>query len=968
MRRVKIKALPKDLTQAKDGHETAAKLWNGIQQNWPTVMNEFSLPQTSAGRTLQPVDREDANLEAEKGETAIINQDGIPTNFTVGGKRHSEGGTPLNLPSNSFIFSDTKDMKIKDKDVLAQFNVSKSMTPADISKKYDINKFRGVLADPDSTDLERKTAEMMIGNYNMKLAKLGLAQEAKKGFPQGIPAISVPYIESLNINPNDFFTTQAQPEQFNPDINAARGGTLPKAQSGKMIPGFGEESKAGEFAKLYPDIYGMYMQGLNSNKPEDMISTANEILKQQKSQTPWYSLDMVPWSDADKFSDIAGILKEKASNLTASNSIKKIQEENKANDFKFLQLLNKKKMEYDALPATEYKKRAEKSSEMNELHNLIYTANQQGSLPNPYKGRNNPQAELDYMKNYPKYHGITLPGVVPTSSNEVVVPPVKAAVPNTDTVKVVVKGKNPYLQSKALGGSLDQYQVGGKVRTENYDDGTSAVIDIKTGVVKTYSGPNATGTILNVTTTKAAPATNPSTTSNTNTSKGTGTAQSDEIKIYTPETEAWIAAQVAAGKTVILPKEVPPGSYRKPVQSGVKGEQNLFGKVTWSPKEEADFKARHPWVYEQKPDFNPKDPKIVGKWTENVGHHKIGDPMTKGDQDTLWVQQEYDKINPGYFKQKGVIGTDIDSDFGAHTYSMPGVTGKAVDPATSEAEKTATVVADKKKAAVAAMATQQQPGHDPWWLQDIVKTAGAAGDFFRVKKYAPWQATPGIKLPDPTFYDPSRELAANAEMANIGVQGANAFTNPQAFASVFSEIQGQGAKNAADILGKYNQMNVGVANDFEMKRTDIMNQSAANNAGLATQLADKYAIMNQQFDNSKNQARQNLRQSYIDAVTNKNYTGNMNDLYDQYKIDPSTGGRIRWTHGRPINPEESDQDMITKINATALALRKQNPGLDADKAVEHAIKLHSAGAVQGNKMYGQEALGYPGGQGQGPAQ
>lgn len=251
---------------------------------------------------------------------------------------------------------------------------------------------------------------------------------------------------------------------------------------------------------------------------------------------------------------------------------------------------------------------------------------------------------------------------------------------------------------------------------------------------------------------------------------------------------------------------------------------------------------------------------------------------------------------------------------------------------------------------------QIQPEHDPWWLQDIVKTAGATGDFFRVKKYAPWQATPGVTLPEPTFYDPTRELAASAEMANIGTQGAATFNNPQAFAANFSAIQGQAAKNAADIMGKYNNMNVGVANDFANQNASIMNQAAANRAGLATQLSDKYTIMNQQFDNSKNQARQNLRQSYIDAVTNKNYTANLNDLYDQYKIDPSTGGRIKWTNGRPITPEDtSQQDLFTKFSE----LRQKLP---KDVSDEFILKMITGTDKEkaGNQMYDKSALGYPG--------
>lgn len=821
MRKVKIKALPKDLPQAKDGHETEAKLWNGVQQNWPTVMNQFSLPPTTVGKTLQPVDKKDANLEAEKGETAIINQDGIPTNFNVGGKRHSEGGTPLNLPSNSFIFSDTKDMKIKDKTILEQFNASKGMTPADISKKYDINKFRGVLADPDSSDLDRSTAEMMIANYNIKLAKLGLVQESKKGFPQGIPAISMPYVESMQMNPNDFFITQAQPEQFNPDMTAKLGG-LTKAQEGLSFQPF--MPAAGTY-NVSP-VVGDFTPPPPAKGNKTVQMTPQEYVDMIKAKGSFDILDTGKSKDV-KMHSVSGSDLEKLNTTTPQT----------------------------ANPDT------------------IYNFKAGGSLPSyqeagPVKKRHGWYFEQGLYKLYNNDTLVKFQKENPKTA--------KSAAPKTGTVAKPVKSGDPA-----------------------------------------------------------------------------------EMDIYTPETVELLKRKKAEGKDIILPEIAPPGTKRLPVQHGVKGEKNIYGKVDWKNKAvQDDFFNRQPWVLKERPDFNPADNTIVGKWTENVGHHKVGDPMTKGDQDTLWVQKRYDEMHPGYFNQKGVKGTGLDSDFGAHTFSMPGYKDK-----TPTGEEDAGLIAkspeERKKIAAAALATQKQSGHDPWWLQDVIKTAGAAGDFFRVKKYAPWQATPGVDLPDPTFYDPTRELAANAEMANIGVQGANAFTNPQAFAAAFSQIQGQGVKNAADILGKYNQMNVGIANDFELRRTDIMNQASANRAGLSTQLADKYTIMNQQFDNSKNMARQNLRQSFIDAVTNKNYTGNLNDLYEQYKIDPSTGGRIKWTHGRPINPEETDQDMISKVNATALALRKQNPGLDPDKAVEHAIKLHSAGA-SGNKMYGQEAMGYPG--------
>ena len=186
---------------------------NQFTHNAHLESGKISQKDIDTRQTLGPVPRHLANLEAEKGETAIVNMGGIPAHFKIGGKRHSQGGTPLNLPDNSFIFSDTAKMKIKDPIILAQFGMvvkSGGYTPAEIAKKYDINKFRKILAEPNSENLERKTAEMMIANYNLKLAKLAMLQESKKGFPQGIPVVAMPYILENEIDPSTFLPDQAQ--------------------------------------------------------------------------------------------------------------------------------------------------------------------------------------------------------------------------------------------------------------------------------------------------------------------------------------------------------------------------------------------------------------------------------------------------------------------------------------------------------------------------------------------------------------------------------------------------------------------------------------------------------------------------------------------------------------------------------------------------------------------------------------
>ena len=247
MARVRItKRVPKALSglEMKMSAGLYGKGTNGNSQfrkNGHLEAGKISQQPTEVRDTLQPVARDGANLEAERGETAMVNIDGIPAHFKIGGKRHSEGGTPLNLPDNSFIFSDTAKMKIKDPIILAQFGMvpkKAGYTPAEIAKKYDINTFRKILADPNSEDIERKTAEAMISNYNMKLAKLALVQESTKGFPQGIPAVAMPYVMANDIKPEELFETQGQEEQPDADMGVSRYG-------GNMVSQFNTKAYGG---------------------------------------------------------------------------------------------------------------------------------------------------------------------------------------------------------------------------------------------------------------------------------------------------------------------------------------------------------------------------------------------------------------------------------------------------------------------------------------------------------------------------------------------------------------------------------------------------------------------------------------------------------------------------------------------------------------------------------------------------
>lgn len=145
--------------------------------------------------SISAVPRQFANIEAEGGETVYgdLDSDGMMEHMKINGNRHYQGGVPLNVPEGSFIFSDTKKMKIKDPEILKKFGMSfkkGGYTPATIAKKFPINKYKAILEDKNADPLAKKTARMNYENGEQMLGLLSVVQESMKGLPQGIPNVA----------------------------------------------------------------------------------------------------------------------------------------------------------------------------------------------------------------------------------------------------------------------------------------------------------------------------------------------------------------------------------------------------------------------------------------------------------------------------------------------------------------------------------------------------------------------------------------------------------------------------------------------------------------------------------------------------------------------------------------------------------------------------------------------------------
>jgi hypothetical protein len=136
-----------------------------------------------------------ANVEIEGREVVLNpNLDGI---FNAKGKRHHQGGMPVQLEAGSFVFSDDRSLSLNKQEQevleLKQGNSSnkKNNTPAEVLKRnVDLEHYNTLinnLNDPKKNMLAKSSSELMLKKYKEVIGKIAFAQESKKGFPDDVP-------------------------------------------------------------------------------------------------------------------------------------------------------------------------------------------------------------------------------------------------------------------------------------------------------------------------------------------------------------------------------------------------------------------------------------------------------------------------------------------------------------------------------------------------------------------------------------------------------------------------------------------------------------------------------------------------------------------------------------------------------------------------------------------------------------
>jgi hypothetical protein len=195
--------------------------------------------------TVHGDERATANVEAEKGET-MVTKDQVSNQrklVNIGGKKHPQGGTPLNVPEGTAIYSDT--LKIKDPMLLKYFNTKgkKPKTFAELSKKYDITKLQEERADEGNDKVTNDSLDKSLEDANFKLSALFTLQEfhEKKGSPEEHSKHFEAFLDRTGITYEDMLgVTEEQPAIENPEMMSKYGSEvkfnqLPRADYGDVV-------------------------------------------------------------------------------------------------------------------------------------------------------------------------------------------------------------------------------------------------------------------------------------------------------------------------------------------------------------------------------------------------------------------------------------------------------------------------------------------------------------------------------------------------------------------------------------------------------------------------------------------------------------------------------------------------------------------------------------------------------------
>ena len=1193
--KVKIKKLP----QAKTGMQVQGALFNDFagmaSSNRNTTSEESKLIESKYIKAV-PVDK--ANVEAEGGETVYgdINGDGIPEHKIIKGPRHTHGGVPLNLPEDTFIFSDTPGMRIKDPEVLKSFGFtakSGGYTPAAIAKRYDVDKYRKILEDSNSDAIEKRTAELMIKKYIVKLGCLALEQESMKGFPQGIPVAAKPCMQARGLTEEDILPDEKL-SGLNDQLKKQKEQQEQQANSAQTLGSENQEAQAMSMnqgqpvAQAQPTEQPMSQEGMMKFGGMRRLRRANEGMQQpseeemmmmmqqqqQQQQQPQQGggdqmqqimqqvgqalqqgaapeevaaqliqSQIPPEQVAEIFVQL-GMPQDQVQQLIASimQQMQGAQEEMmrwggqrrlrraqqgmaQPSEEEMMMMMQQQQAEQGQGQA-----QGGDQEQMMEIIQEVQAALQKGISP--------PEIVLSLLQNNLPPEAIVqifvqlgaseqeAVGLVQQSMSQVEQPQGQGMAQRQPSEEEMMAMQQQQMQQApmaeygmAMGGYpmpfydmpeakqgavIDNYSnrrysrsnnlpkagpgitidattmddaalrraiydaqqkdptaiitvnrkgKDGKVTSERLDTKNSGWKlptgdDIKASDLNGFDGSSANGRLaaaqymlikqnLENSTVKAQIIKNArealenpdawtgkgGTRNNNNkwSIQFPGAPPSDQEiidaalahqkrnlmfesqhvdpQLFNDDGDALSSASHVVSKEYINPDTQKPYTLAEATKAKKDLERRGFTNTTiTAQKLKVDLSSnRKDRILQQSTmhaygkaykDFTDGKFKADAD-AQYAMNNFLGNVnmATAGANDERSMARLYGPMGAKISPLDGIVGnTDAGHRFvtASNNYAFSPVENpdcQCTDPTNTatysklkDKDGKCTCTEEVKKCPCGEEMLEPVNGVCPpcekeitikkpappaeFWLQDTIKTLAAASDLAGVKNYGPMAQRFDMQDPRPNFVDPTRELARQREDASMLTAGLEGFAGGQDLSVRSTGIQSQLAKSAADTLSAYDNKNVGIADAFEIKGTDIMNQERTANSNAGALLYRENTIGNQQYDNSKRALTGNLVNQYTNAITNKWKTDATNQMYPQFAVSSGVGGRMFYKGGKDHQIDTSnDTAAWEEAYDWCLARKDKDPSSCATRRMASKNKSQDQ---QGPNSYPGANNSYPG--------
>ena len=784
--------------------------------------------------SLSSVPRDNANIEAEGGETVLtdLTNDGVFGLYDIKGPRHSSGGVPMFLPEQSFIYSDTNKMKFN-KDELAEFGIStkKKMTPAKLSKKYELNKYYANLESPYADKIQSTTAELMLKKNMMNLSKVAFGQESKKKFEEGVPLAAHPYLVQQGIDPIEF--------------------------TAKMEEITREQAQMNAIAALPPEKQQELM----------MLQEMMAQMEQQEQQG-----QQQPMQQPQQMNQEMAMQEQAMARFGGERRLKQAQRGNETGS------------EYATRMGQSWPEGVEDPTydEANEV--WVF----ESGAPSLTK------SEAVQMARAAK-NGAPVPEVYQVQSTQATTEP---AVVDTEIIdEPSTRYGNPGIDPAKWEVWQEKLDAGGHELSTTVDANGRTTVTI----TETRDAPR-----VDIERRQASEL------------QGSGSVN------ITGDDLAEQNRALSENQDYFNDKGLFSDGTRPTLQNSIDSRNTAYGSADIQSEEgRADLRRR--WG----PQMDQYETDSGNEWDWDMPYEQA-----LAFQKNIAAQRKLDAEAAGityvpWFIENNADGTPADGGYGfdgmygLHTFNAPKLTKReyfsdsdSFDNPPSPPEIIPTILPEEIS----------RPNPE-YWRQDL-RSLAALGQIDD-NLYLPWAPDAERIQLAPTFDDWRGAVNANNASASTMANALGAVGGPQAVAN--SLIQGQAMDANAKAQNRTNTNNVGIANQYGAMQAQYDMAVNAENAKRQTGVYDNTQKVLQAADNFRNWKVNKNADLWNTADTNRADTYNLNTTYDNFAIDPLSGGMINITNPNALNKVGTQPDRSEAWFDNLAEFQRKTPGVEFNK-------------------------------------